>query len=240
MMAVLACGPGAMSSHHSAAVLLGFPGFRHGAPEISVARRVSGGLPWRVHRSTDLSARDATRRAFIPTTTAERTVIDLASALSFGKLGRLLDDLVVSNQIDLEVLSDRFAPVARRGKPGVAILRAALIERLPGTSRPESELERRLRRLLRHHQLPLPHWQYPLPSGSMSGRVDAAYPERRLIIEVDGRRWHTRIDDFERDRRRDTEAGMAGWTVVRFSWNDIVNNDDWVAKVIRHHMSAAA
>ena len=87
--------------------------------------------------------------------------------------------------------------------------------------------------------LPDPVRQHRLPSVG-AGRVDAAYPESRLIVEVDGRRWHTRVEDFERDRRRDIEAGLLGWRVVRFAWSDVVRTPGWVCDVVATHLRRAA
>lgn len=44
--------------------------------------------------------------------------------------------------------------------------------------------------------------------------VDAYIPRWRLTIEADGRRWHTRKADFERDRRRDNAAAAHGLVVL--------------------------
>ncbi|HET7487083.1 MAG TPA: hypothetical protein VFJ85_04085 [Acidimicrobiales bacterium] len=54
------------------------------------------------------------------------------------------------------------------------------------------------------------------------------------------RRWHTRVDDVERDRRRDIDAGLLGWTVVRFVWNDLVERPEWVCHVVATHLRRAA
>jgi very-short-patch-repair endonuclease len=43
-------------------------------------------------------------------------------------------------------------------------------------------------------------------------------PEHRLIVEADGRRWHTRVADFDRDRWRDNEATANGYRTLRFTW----------------------
>lgn len=48
--------------------------------------------------------------------------------------------------------------------------------------------------------------------------VDAYLPSWRLIVEGDGRRWHTRRADMERDRLRDNEATAHGFAVLRFTY----------------------
>lgn len=53
------------------------------------------------------------------------------------------------------------------------------------------------------------------------GRVDLLV-EGRLIIEIDGRRWHP---DFERDRRRDASAAIDRYRTLRFTWKQVLY--DW-------------
>ena len=55
-----------------------------------------------------------------------------------------------------------------------------------------------------------------LASRDIDGCVDFGWPEARLIVEADGRRWHTRIADLRRDRERDNQAARAGWQTLRF------------------------
>jgi len=54
------------------------------------------------------------------------------------------------------------------------------------------------------------------------GTVDAYIGRWRLIIEADGRRWHTRKSDFERDRIRDNLATSHGIAVLRFTYRMLV------------------
>ncbi len=58
-----------------------------------------------------------------------------------------------------------------------------------------------------------PHWYEP-----GEARVDALVPAWNLIVEGDGRRWHTRVADFESDRWRDNLAQAHGYDVLRFTW----------------------
>lgn len=94
--------------------------------------------------------------------------------------------------------------------------------------------------VLRAGGLPDPVRQHPLPALTGRGRVDAAYPAAHLIVEADGRRWHTRVDDFARDRQRDIEAGLLGWRVVRLVWADLVDRPTWVQQVVAGYLQRAA
>jgi hypothetical protein len=75
---------------------------------------------------------------------------------------------------------------------------------------------------------PEPHRQYQ-PSWEPRRRVDFARPEDRLLIELDGRLWHTSASDRERDRAKDERAAAQGWRTERITWIDI---HDTPARVI--------
>jgi very-short-patch-repair endonuclease len=51
--------------------------------------------------------------------------------------------------------------------------------------------------------------------------VDCAWPEARLIVELDGRTTHDTADAFEADRARDRRLEAAGWRVIRITWRQL-------------------
>ena len=55
-------------------------------------------------------------------------------------------------------------------------------------------------------------------------RVDSLIGAWTLIVEADGRAWHTRVADFARDRRRDHDALAHGHLVLRFGWEELVED----------------
>ena len=226
MAACLAAGPDAVVSHRSAAVLHGFTRFRPGPPELTVpldGRRADR----RLHRATDLSMGECTRVRGIPVTTVMRTLLDLAWPLRYGGFGQVLDDLVVARRFSLDDVITAAGAYARRGKPGSTCLREVLCVRGPGYVPPESVLERKLLAALTG--LPAPLRQQRL-GGS---RVDFCWPAQRLVVEADGRRWHTREADFVRDRSRDAEAAALGFRTVRVTWDDLLTRPDWVRDTVR-------
>ena len=86
------------------------------------------------------------------------------------------------------------------GKPGFAALAAVLDERSEASVPGDSELERALFAALLGAGLPRPEAQRTLPgTGAVTGVVDAAYPDCRLILEADGRRSLARVTDLRRD-----------------------------------------
>jgi very-short-patch-repair endonuclease len=52
--------------------------------------------------------------------------------------------------------------------------------------------------------------------------VDFHWPGARLVIEVDGYRFHSSRAAFERDRRRDADLSDAGFRVIRVTWRQLV------------------
>lgn len=65
-------------------------------------------------------------------------------------------------------------------------------------------------------------------------RVDYAYPDKRIYIELDGRAWHTRKAEMDRDNRRRNELVLAGWSVpLYFTWEDLAERPDYVLTTVR-------
>ena len=52
-------------------------------------------------------------------------------------------------------------------------------------------------------------------------QFDLAVPALRLLIEVDGRRWHSHPSRKANDRRKDQFAVKEGWTVSRVQYPDV-------------------
>lgn len=98
---------------------------------------------------------------------------------------------------------------------------------LEGEPPTQSELERRLFEVLgRVPGMPPVQRQAPAPwSPDTGSMVDALVPDWKLVLEADGRRYHQRVADFERDRWRDAEAAVHGLHVMRFTHVRI--RDDW-------------
>jgi very-short-patch-repair endonuclease len=63
--------------------------------------------------------------------------------------------------------------------------------------------------------------------------LDFAFPAERIAIEVDGWAWHSDVERFRHDRRRQNVLVLAGWTVLRFTWHDLTVRPDTVTAQIR-------
>ncbi|MBV8432525.1 MAG: hypothetical protein JO244_15280 [Solirubrobacterales bacterium] len=212
--ALLACGAGAILSHHSAATVWGLrPG---------TARPVHVTIPGRrgcpapagvqVHRSTTITAADLQRHKGLPTTSPARTALDVAATLTDRDVERLLDEgLFVHRILTLGQIHDVIARAG--GHPGKARLARVAADHTQSTQT-DSPPEERLLGLIRTAGLPEPRLGVPM----LDYRLDFFWPELRLAVEVDAYGTHGSRVRFEADRRRDarllTEAGLV---VVRLT-----------------------
>ncbi|MGH8875223.1 MAG: endonuclease domain-containing protein, partial [Acidimicrobiia bacterium] len=157
----------------------------------------------------------------------------LAPVLGPRHLRSLVQHCLIQRLCKWTELEETLTKLARRGRPGSKPFRDVLTEIGPGVALSESVLELLAYELLICHGLPEPVRQHPLPwRDTRDGRVDLVYPHARLIIELDGRRWHTQAEAFEMDRRRDNLAQLAGWRVLRFTWQQLKNHPEEFIAVV--------
>jgi very-short-patch-repair endonuclease len=203
--AVLACGEKAALSHGSAASLWGFAKhwdepFEVTAPSI----RVRDGI--KVHRSRTLARRDITRQLGIPVTSPARTVLDNAPRLTGKSLSRFVNGARRTPYLHTADLAD---VLNRNPKhPGANRLRRFVED--PTTNSP---LEDDFVEFARRHGLPAPVTNTHL----LGYEIDVLYPRERVIVEIDGRGYHSDRDSFERDRKRDAIMLAAGFVTVRIT-----------------------
>lgn len=67
-------------------------------------------------------------------------------------------------------------------------------------------------------------------------RVDLCFPAARLVVEVDGWRWH---QDAARDQARDNALAVLGWRVLRLSWADVVHLPEHAVADVRAALAAS-
>ena len=61
---------------------------------------------------------------------------------------------------------------------------------------------------------------------------DIRFPAERLVVEVDGREFHTEAEVFENDRWRQNLLQTNGWLVLRYTWRMIQDDLDGVVAQI--------
>lgn len=240
LAACLAAGAGAVTSHRSAAVLWELDGVSRDVVEISVPRPLTHRLRGVVvHRSTDIDRTTPAVRAGIGVTSPMRTLVDLGAVVPPWIVERGLDHALSRRLVTVVGLRRELDIVARKGRRGAGVLRALLDERSDCHLGPESVLEARMLRLCRDHGLPVPVCQFEVRLGQrLLGRVDFAVPHLRLAIEVDGYEHHSTLAAFQRDRVRQNDLVAAGWTVLRFTWDDVTRRPEKVAAAIQRVLGA--
>jgi very-short-patch-repair endonuclease len=85
--------------------------------------------------------------------------------------------------------------------------------------------------------MPVPEFTVLDQHGQFVGRVDFAYPELRYAIEVDGYEAHSSLQAFRHDRARQNDLVDLGWTVHRFTWDDVEHHPGRVAQRILGRLS---
>lgn len=225
---------GAVASHESAAYVHGLDRPRFVKPSVSVQRNKTKTLDGvTVHQLADLEPEHVIFIEGLPVTNTARTIVDLAAVIKEGRLARVLDAGLAAGVVDFDAIDSMFGELGRRGKPGTARLRRLLEARGSDYVAPESELERRLLLVIEQSDIPPPVRQFRAPwLRRVNGRVDLAYPDHQLLVEGDSRRWHLLAEAFETDRLRDNAAQLAGWRILRFTWDEIVDAPERVASTI--------
>jgi very-short-patch-repair endonuclease len=105
---------------------------------------------------------------------------------------------------------------AHHQRPGIPSL-LRLLEAPAAPARTRSNPERRLLALIRRAQLPEPR-----PNARRHGyELDLLWAERKLVVEVDALSTHSDPRTFERDRKRDAELTLRGYTVIRVTRRQI-------------------
>ncbi len=206
LAAVLACGAGAVLSHRSAAALWRLLPASPGRIEVTARHRHRlRGV--HAHRSRTLGVADVAIERGIPVTAPARTLLDLAEILDERRLARAVNEARV---LGLVGSGDLAALLARAsGRRGAGRLRSLL---RPDEGPTRSALEDRFLAFVHEHGLPRPE-----VNARVAGfEVDMLWRAERLVVELDGRRFHAHR--FERDRERDAALLAAGLAVLRITW----------------------
>lgn len=213
---LLACGSG-WFSHETAAGLLGFgPPLALAAPvHVTVlgrgrSRRSRDGLI--VHQTATLPLGDRTMVDGLPVTAPARTLVDLGGRVDPRRLERMVNAAQVANGLQPTVLLG--AIDRARGRRTTELRR--IVSGSTGTRRSglEDDLWRRLRGA-------------GLADGAGCNmrigpwEVDVAWPDARVVVEVDGFRYHRTRADRERDERKSRWFRARGYELLRFSDDEV-------------------
>jgi len=218
MAAVLACGEGAVLSHHSAAALWEL--LRPIEDAIHVSVPTAAGIRKRrgihLHRCPALftSAEPSpspsyldqegrgrrsltTRRHNIPVTTIQRTIDDLDGTVPPYLLRRAKRQAELKN-------------VRLEGGEG---------------RRARSDLEEDFFTLVRLHRFPLPETNVKIDRWE----VDFLWRAQLLVVEIDSFLYHRGSIAFHADHDRDLDLRQLGYTVLRYSERQLEDEPDRIA-----------
>lgn len=224
---------GAVASHRSAAWLHGWmphPGLTEVTVHRNRRRRSTFETPAGVivHSSTSIPPSDLVVVRGVPTFGVARGLLSLGALVPKDLTQEELTDIMAKACEDgraserwLYWLLDR-----RRvsGRDGVVAFEEALAERLR-LGPTESWLERAVLRVIDDAGLELPEVQRRVDrQGRFVARVDFRYPGLPVAMEALGHRHHASRRQLERDTRRATRLGLAGITVVQWTYDQVVND----------------
>ncbi len=223
-------------SHRAAAYLWGFDERQPEIIEATIAyrrrTRISTAV---VHRSKQFDLVDEHEIDEVAVTGPARTVLDCAGVYSRTELGHLVDAAIRSKVLDWPDLYDVYIRHAAKGRNGTGKLRLFLDERYGDRRVPDSRWNRMVGTLLEDAGLGRPAYEHEVRGidGHLIGRVDLAYPDARLAIELDSVRYHFNHESFVGDPRRKNALQLAGWTVLTFTWSDYVDSPQQLVRTVR-------
>lgn len=231
--AVLACGDTAVLSHRSSAGVWRMLGECDGIVDVIVAGRSESRAGIRVHRA-ELRLTEVASTQGMRVTTPARTLYDLASmAAPADPAPHDGARSVVHRDVEramAEALAQRLTtrPALRalldhHHGHGAGLLRELLESDVkPALTR--SDAEERFLQLVRRGCVDDPAVNVIVERYE----VDFLWRAERLVVEVDGHRYHASKRAFENDRRRDAVLAAAGYTVMRVTWDQITREPEAV------------
>ena len=216
LAATLACGSGAGISHFACGTLLDVSRFRSSLIDVvSPRKRTLEGV--RVHYCRTLRTRDITTIRGIPVTRFARLLVDFADVLTPFQLANVLHRGAFKGSCRLDIPK---AP----GRHNHKTLAKAFALHHSGSAGTRSTAED----VFLTFDLP-----EPLVNVVYLGfEVDFRWPAQRVAVEVDGPH-HGRAYDRNADIARDKALVADGYTVLRFSADDVQQRGPAVTHLVR-------
>lgn len=208
--AVLAYGPQACASGLAAAWWHQLSKFAPSTVEVTVPRdsRLQHRPETRLRRR-DLDPHDIVERHGLRVTALPLTVVEAVARRGGGPK---LMDTALQRHVELAELWR--AHLRNKGRHGSPAARRLLHAAQDGA---RSEAERLFVKLLR--DAGFTGWKTNHPVGGY--KVDVAFIQGNVAIEVDGWAFHSDSEVFQIDRNRQNVIALLGWKVLRFTWLDL-------------------
>jgi very-short-patch-repair endonuclease len=118
-----------------------------------------------------------------------------------------------------------------RGRRGAKALRKAIAGWRPADHR--SEFEALFQELVRDGALTTPDFNVLVDGERYTHEVDALWPLQRLIVQLDGFAYHRTRRDREKDATGDADLELAGYRVVRLTWDDVTVHKERTLRRLR-------
>jgi very-short-patch-repair endonuclease len=233
-------GPDAAAAGRSAGTGYRLDGITSPTPEIVVPEtkraRTSSII---VHHARDRRPLMIRNVDGVPTTGVEATLTLLAHLVDAETLEVACEDARRRRLTSVTALGAYLDRWQQRGRPGQVKLRALLAE-LDPRHPARSKLEVLTRRLLVANDLAGFVRELPLAHEDKRFRYDFAYLDQRVILEVNGRRWHDDPADFERDQEKWSLPARHGYRLVFATWETVTRRPERLVAELRDALRAAA
>jgi len=226
-LALLRAGPRSFAFRRSAGALWGLDGVPPGAIDAAVSE---GHPRWRgATRLSGIVDRDITLLDGIRLTTVERTLVDLGGAVSPSVVERSLESAA---RRKLVTPAGALRAAESSNSKGSATLRRLIVRRGLDIPPTESDAETLFVQLVREMGLPNPRRQVLVILGGVKYRLDFAWPDLRLAVEIDGAAVHG-PGQLGRDLRRQNQIVLDGWLLIRFTWQMVALDPRFVERDLR-------
>jgi len=235
MAATLACGPGAVVSHRSAAALFGLI---DRAPRVvdviapgSAGRKIDG---VRSHLVPLPSAAETGSFDRIPCASPARVLVDIAGEVGTRTLRSAFERAAAKRLLDL-VAVGRIAARPVPGAPAARRLAAEWRDAAPiaHSQRLKSPLEAMVLPLVLRAGAERPRTNAPVRlANGRTIEVDFLWPRHRFVLEADSRDFHATPVAFERDRWRDRELLRAGYASLRVTRQQAESEAEAIAAAV--------
>jgi very-short-patch-repair endonuclease len=178
--------------------------------EVTVPRRLGPGCrPGVRARRRDLLVADRVWTRDLWLTAVPLTVLETAVVLPEGSM---FLDRALQRWVRFPTVYRAFCRnMGRHGSSAAGRLLVAAADRA------DSAAERLLVRILR--DAGITGWVLGYPFGPW--RIDPAFPEQKVAVEVDGWAWHVDAERFRNDRRNQNALVRDGWDPLRFTWHGL-------------------
>ncbi len=245
MAAVLACGTVSALSHRSAAANWGLAPPRgvveilrsssHAHRQFKYSTRPTRfGRRIKVRRTRWFHPSEFDYPNGIRTTSVARTLLDMSALWNLRQINAALTEAERLKLLRIDSL--REAASRGRGWKGIGKLRQALAEWDPQTVFARSDLEIAFLGLCRKHDIATPE----INSIVFGMEVDFIWREQRLIVELDGHRYHSAPDVFHRDKERTADLEDRGFRVLRLSHRMVMDDEYKTAQRLKIRLSSGS